>query len=78
MFWGKCVCIQSQRKTAPSASSVFANLETLIGKKNKIIHSYGHDIEPPVLTKPDLVVSFHFDGNLPSLYINKLYGGFCD
>lgn len=78
MFWGKCVYIQSQRKTAPSASSVFANLENLIGKKNKIIRSYGQDIEPPVLTKPDLVVRFHFDGNPPGLSINKLYGGFCD
>lgn len=32
----------------PSGSSVFANLETLIGRKNKIIHSNRHDIEPPV------------------------------
>lgn len=32
----------------PSASSVFANLEILIGRKNKITHSNGHGIEPPV------------------------------
>lgn len=78
MFWGKCVYIQSQRKTAPSASSVFTNLETLIGKKNKIIHNHGHDTEPPVLRKPDLVVRFHFDGNPPCLSLNKLYRSLYD
>lgn len=48
MFWGRCVCIQSHVKTEPSASSVFANLETFIGEKKKIICSHRHDLKPPV------------------------------
>jgi len=44
MFCERRVGIQSHRKTVPSASSVFANLETFISEKKKIICSP----EPPI------------------------------
>lgn len=48
MFWGRCFGIQSHRRTVPSTSSVFANLETFISEKKKTICSHGHDLEPAV------------------------------
>lgn len=47
-YSGEGVSVFKAMGKLPSASSVFANLETFISKKKKTICSHGHDLEQPV------------------------------